>query len=63
VKTRMALGLPLALATADESPAQPAVATGTHDSAAEQMRRIFHELHADGRNAQCAVCDGQYRTA
>jgi len=24
---------------------------------------IFHELHADGRNAQCAVCDSQYRTA
>jgi hypothetical protein len=32
-------------------------------TAAEQMQHIFHELHADGRNALCAVCDGQYRSA
>jgi hypothetical protein len=25
----------------------------------EQMQHVFHELHADGRNALCAVCDGQ----
>jgi hypothetical protein len=24
-------------------------------------RAVFHELHADGRNALCSVCDGQYR--
>ena len=30
-------------------------------SAAEQMQDIFHELHADGRNAACTVCDGLYR--
>jgi hypothetical protein len=29
-------------------------------SAAEQMQDIFHELHADGRNAACTVCDSQY---
>lgn len=52
-----------ATATADESRPQPAATTGTHDSAAEQMWHIFHELHADGRNAQCTVCDSQYRTA
>jgi hypothetical protein len=51
-----------ATATADESPPQPAAPTGTHDHATEQMRQVFHELHADGRNAQCAVCDSQYRT-
>jgi hypothetical protein len=38
------------------SPGRPA-------SAVEQMQDIFHELHADGRNAVCAVCDSQYRLA
>jgi hypothetical protein len=28
--------------------------------AAEQAEDIFHELHADGRNALCVVCDSQY---
>ena len=37
-------------------PARPA-------SAVEQMQDIFHELHADGRNAACTVCDGQYQPA
>ena len=32
-------------------------------SAVEQMQDIFHELHADGRNAACTVCDGQYGSA
>jgi hypothetical protein len=27
----------------------------------EQMQHVFHELHADGRNALCSVCDGHYR--
>jgi hypothetical protein len=27
--------------------------------AAEQLQYVFHELHADGRNAICAVCNGQ----
>jgi hypothetical protein len=31
--------------------------------AVEQMQDIFHELHADGRNAACTVCDGQYWSA
>jgi hypothetical protein len=30
------------------------------DSAVEQARSIFHELHADGRNGLCGVCDSQY---
>ena len=38
------------------SPGRPA-------SAVEQMRDIFHELHADGRNAACTVCDSQYLLA
>jgi hypothetical protein len=29
-------------------------------SAIEQMRHVFHELHAAGRHALCAVCDAQY---
>jgi hypothetical protein len=33
---------------------------GLPTSAAEQMQDIFHELHADGRNAACTVCDSQY---
>ena len=35
-------------------------ALGVRASAAEQMQDIFHELHADGRNAACTVCDSQY---
>jgi len=35
------------------SPGRPA-------SAVEQMQDIFHELHADGRNAACTVCHSQY---
>ena len=31
--------------------------------AVERTQTIFHELHADGRNAACAVCDNQYRSA
>jgi hypothetical protein len=29
-------------------------------SVVAQMQDIFHELHADGRNAVCTVCDRQY---
>ncbi len=32
-------------------------------SAVEQVQAIFHELHADGRNAACTVCDSQYQPA
>ena len=37
-------------------PAQP-------PSDVEQMQYVFHELHPDGRNALCAVCDDQYRVS
>lgn len=43
---------PIAVRT-PSSPGRPA-------SVAEQMQDIFHELHADGRNADCTVCDRQY---
>ena len=36
---------------------------GRTASAAEQVQDIFHELHPDGRNAVCTVCDSQYRLA
>jgi len=29
----------------------------------EQAQHIFHELHADGRNALCGVCASQYGPA
>jgi hypothetical protein len=32
---------------------------GQVNNAVEQMHHIFHELHADGHNANCSVCDGQ----
>ena len=32
-------------------------------SAVEQIQHVFHELHPDGRNALCAVCDSQYGSA
>lgn len=39
---------------------RPPGSPGRPASAVEQMRDIFHELHADGRNAACTVCDSQY---
>ena len=55
---RWALGAesaPVAVITPG-SPGRPA-------SAVKQMQDIFHELHGDGRNAACTVCDSQYRLA
>jgi hypothetical protein len=37
--------------------------TGCRASAVEQMQHAFHELHASGRHAVCAVCDSQYSSA
>ena len=36
---------------------------GQAASAVERMQDIFHELHADGRSALCAVCDSRYGSA
>jgi len=41
--------------------ARPPTRPGRPASVVEQVQHVFHELHADGRNALCAVCDGQYR--
>jgi len=43
--------------------ARPPSPPGRPASVVEQMQHVFHELHADGRNALCAVCDSQYRPA
>jgi len=43
--------------------ARPSSPPGRPASVVEQMQHVFHELHADGRNALCAVCDAQYRPA
>ena len=40
--------------------ASPPRPPGRPGRAVEQAQHIFHELHADGRNALCAVCDSQY---
>lgn len=42
---------------------RPPGSPGRPPSAVEQMQHVFHELHADGRNALCAICDGQYGSA
>jgi hypothetical protein len=43
--------------------ARPPAPPGRPASAVDQAQHIFHELHADGRNAFCAVCDSQYGSA
>jgi hypothetical protein len=45
-----------------EMPGPPG-SPGRPPSTVEQMQYVFHELHPDGRNSLCAVCDGQYRSA
>jgi hypothetical protein len=41
--------------------ARPPSPPGRPAGVVEQMQHVFHELHADGRNALCAICDSQYR--
>jgi hypothetical protein len=41
----------------------PPGSPGRPPSTVEQTQYVFHELHPDGRNALCAVCDGQHRSA
>jgi hypothetical protein len=43
--------------------ARPPRSRGQPARAVAQAQHIFHELHADGRNALCAVCDNQYGPA
>jgi hypothetical protein len=43
--------------------ARPPRPPGRPARAVEQAQHIFHELHADGRNALCVVCDSQYGSA
>ena len=38
----------------------PGTLVGGPDSSVDQMDYIFHELHADGHHALCAVCGSQY---
>jgi hypothetical protein len=40
--------------------ARPPAPRGRPAIAVEQAQHIFHELHAEGRNILCAVCDIQY---
>jgi hypothetical protein len=43
--------------------ARPPRTQGQPARAIEQARQIFHELHADGRNALCVVCENRYEPA
>jgi hypothetical protein len=47
--------------TAGQDMAGPPGSLGRPDGSAEQMRHVFHELHAQGRHALCEVCADQYR--
>lgn len=40
--------------------AKPPAPRGRPAITVEQAQYIFHDLHAEGRNALCAVCDIQY---
>jgi hypothetical protein len=40
--------------------AKPPVSRGRPAITLEQAQYIFHDLHAEGRNTLCAVCDSQY---
>jgi hypothetical protein len=40
-------------------PPAPGIPGGGPDSSIEQMQYVFHELHADGQHALCAVCGSQ----
>jgi hypothetical protein len=51
---------PAAVTAGQSRPPSP---PGRPASAVEQMQHVFHELHANGRHALCAVCDGQYGAA
>ena len=42
--------------------ARPSATRARPALTAEQTQHIFHELHADGRNTFCAVCDSQYES-
>ena len=42
--------------TAGQDMATPPGTLGRSDGPAEQMQRVFHELHAEGRHALCEVC-------
>jgi len=50
------------LAAISDAP-RPRSPDGGRGIPVEQMHDVFHELHADGRHALCAVCDSQYRSA
>jgi hypothetical protein len=47
--------------TAGQEMAKPPGTRGRSDGPAEQMQRVFHELHPEGRHALCEVCASQYR--
>jgi hypothetical protein len=59
VKNRIVPDISLAIVLSEPAPVT-AGPPGRPAGVAEQTQQVFHELHADGRNALCAVCDRQY---
>jgi hypothetical protein len=51
---------PQAVPATGHGMARPPAPPGRPAITVEQAQHIFHELHAEGRNALCAVCDIQY---
>lgn len=43
--------------------ARPSAGPGRPARVFGQAQLVFHELHADGRNTFCAVCDSQHESA
>jgi hypothetical protein len=42
--------------------AKPPTTRGRPAITVEQAQHVFHDLHAEGRNTLCAVCDSQYES-
>lgn len=42
---------------AESAPVTAMAEDSRPDGSGEQMRYVFHELHADGRHALCEVCN------
>lgn len=49
--------------SAGRQAARPPALPGRPAATVGRAEHIFHELHPQGRNALCAVCDSQYRSA
>jgi hypothetical protein len=56
MKYRLPPDVPLAMVISGQERAKPPDTLGRPDDSFEQMRYVFHELHAEGHHALCEVC-------